>query len=325
MAAFHLVGLDADSDGLHPAGPDPWWREAWYFEFYDPRAQLQFQAYQGVFPNAGTGDLTAAVFHQGRLVHQLMKMDYTVPAEPIEEHLCFGPVRLEMLESFARWRLQYDSSQLQANISFEALHPPFSWAEAKLWMETTPDPSQRSQHFDQFGRYTGTLWAGGRLITIETLGFRDRMWGWGGRKRWRSYVVLWAGFGEDFVANIALQQFAEGPPQLCGYLHRSGARALLRRARIDVEWDPQRWKSIATVHACLDDDLGRRAELTGRPQGILDTSHQWKHRNDHMLFSVGEYQSSGRTGFGVMNWAFPTQTEKPHFLEAQLEREDHRQ
>jgi hypothetical protein len=321
MVAFPLVGLDADGDGLHPAGPDPWWREAWYFEFYDPRAQLQFQAYQGVFPNAGMGDLTTGVFHQGRLLHQLMKMDYTVAAEPIEERLGFGPLRLEMLEPFARWRLQYDTSDLQADIHFEALHQPFSWAEAKLWMETTKDLSQRSQHFDQFGRYTGTLRAAGRAISIDTLGFRDRMWGWGGRKQWRSYVVLWAGFGEDFVANIAVQRFAEGPPQLCGYLHQDGTRALLRRARIEVEWDPQRRKSIAAIHASLEDHLGRRSDLTGRPQGILDTSHQWKHRKDHMLFSVGEYQSRGRTGFGVLNWAFPAEAEKPHLLEAQFEGE----
>ena len=49
MAEFPLVGLAAEDDGLHIATGDPWWREAWYFEFYDPRVNVQFQAYQGVF------------------------------------------------------------------------------------------------------------------------------------------------------------------------------------------------------------------------------------------------------------------------------------
>jgi hypothetical protein len=38
-----------------------------------------------------------------------------------------------------------------------------------------------------------------------------------------------------------------------------------------------------------------------------------------MLFSVGEYHSGGRTGYGVMNWAFATEAEKPHRLEALFE------
>ena len=121
--------LDPRDDGLHTAGSDPWWREGWYFEFYDATAELQFQAYQGVFPNASSGDLNAAVFHQGRRVHQVRKMDFHVPAVPEEERLCFGPMKLEEIEALHQWRLRYDAEEFCADLLFTAIHPPFSWAE----------------------------------------------------------------------------------------------------------------------------------------------------------------------------------------------------
>ncbi len=89
-----LMEMAPESDGLHVAGDDPWWREGWYFEFYDANSQIQFQAYQGVFPNASTGDLNAAFFHQGRPVHQVKKMDFHLLAEHEEERLCFGPLKM---------------------------------------------------------------------------------------------------------------------------------------------------------------------------------------------------------------------------------------
>jgi hypothetical protein len=316
MSKFPLTRIAADADGLHLAGPDLHWREAWYFEFLDPKAGLQFQAYQGVFPNQLQGDVNAAFFHRGRLVHQLAKMDYTLAPEPLEERLNFGPMKLEMLAPFERWRIRYDCSEIAADLYFEALHAPYSWGESSLPMETTSEASQRSQHFDQFGRYTGSVWINGEEIAVDTLGFRDRMWGWGARQHWESYIVLWAGFAEDFVANVSLQRFTDGSLGLVGYIHRDGQRSLLRHARVELEWDEHRWRTLKRVNARLTDQLGRSLSLSGVPGGFSDTSHRWKHRHDHMMFSVGTYQCGERTGHGVINWAFRTERCRPDILES---------
>lgn len=312
---FSLVALDAEADALHLAGADPWWREAWYFEFYDPAARLQWQVYQGVFPNQGRGDLTLAVFHQGRLARQIMKMDYKLPPEPLQERLRFGALKLEMVEPFRRWRLLCDAGELQADLQFEAIHAPYSWAESRLWMESSAQ-EQRSQHFDQVGRYSGAVEIAGRSLQVNALGFRDRMWGWGARRQWRNYVVLWSVFDEDFAANLSIQTFADGTSHLCGYLHQEGRRTLLRKARVSITWHPTRWKTIQSLHAELEDDSGRQLSLEGRPQGVTDTSHHWPHRLDNMLFSVGEYLCGERAGYGVMNWSFLQESDKPVVMEA---------
>jgi len=310
-----LPQLDPACDGLHAAGKDPWWREAWYFEFYDPPAELQFQAYQGVFPNRSRGDLNAAVFHRGKRLHHISKMDFNVAAEPVQERLGFGPMRLEEIEALKRWRLRYDAEGFCADLLFTAVQPPFSWAAANLWMEAGNDPEMGSHHFDQLGRYSGSVWLGEVELKIDALGFRDRMWGWGGRKHWQSYLIMWAAFGEDCIANVALQRFDDGRQTLSGYLHLDGASSLLEKATVALDWHPSRWKSLAGTKARVQDALGRSFEFTGRPQGILDTGHRWPHRNDHMLFSVGEYRHGERLGHGVMNWAFSTPADQLSRLE----------
>ena len=311
--------LDPECDGLHSAGTDPWWREAWYFEFFDPRSELQFQAYQGVFPNASSGDLNAAVFHQGRRIHQLRKMDFHVPPEPPAGRLCFGPMKLAEIEPLECWRIDYDAEEFSANLTFTALHPPFSWAAANLWMEKNSDPELSSHHFDQLGRYTGSCLVGGQELLVDALGFRDRMWGWGGRKHWQSYLIMWAAFSEDCIANVAVQRFDDGRVTLSGYLQLDGKLSLLATAKVAVDWDSRRWKTVAGVQVSVQDMLGRDFEFSGRPQGILDTGHRWPHRNDHMLFSVGEYLHSDLRGHGVMNWAFSTEADQLPLLEARLE------
>ena len=313
-----LPPLDPGSDGLHAAGTDPWWREAWYFEFFDPQTDLQFQAYQGVFPNASSGDMNAAVFHRGSRVHQLRKMDFHVPPEPVEERLSFGPMKLEELEPLHRWRIRYDAEDICADLTFTAVHPPFSWAAAKLWMEINTNAEVGSHHFDQLGRYEGKFWIEGEEVSVNALGFRDRMWGWGGRRHWQSYLIMWAAFNENCVANIALHRFDDGREALCGYLHLDGNLSLLQHVQANIEWHPHRWKAIARVTVGVEDALGRNFEFSGRPLGILDTAHRWPHRNDHMLFSVGEYQHGAFTGHGVMNWAFSTEADQLRRFEVQL-------
>ncbi len=318
MTRFPLIALDSSGDGLHPATPDPMWREAWYFEVYDPASRVQLHAYQGVFPNAGTGDLTAAFFVDDQRIHEIMKMDFTVSPHPIEEWLNFGPMKLEMLEPFERWRIRYDAHDVSADLLFEAVHAPYSWAESRLFMESSSEQELRSQHFDQFGRYSGTVWSGGKANRVNALGFRDRMWGWGARRHWTSYIVMWSGFSEDSVVNVSIQNFADGTQGLCGYIYQDGQRSLARYARVELEWHPHRWRTVRSAAISMEDRLGRKVELSGIPLGVSDTSHQWKHRRDHMMFSVGTYRCGKAVGHGVMNWAFLTEASRPSVLEAHL-------
>ncbi len=314
MARFPLIGIEENADSIHPVGPEEWWREAWYFEFFDPSVGIQFQVYQGVFPNRGVADLTCYVFEGGNVRYRFMKMDYTIPRDIGSERLCFGPLKLDLIEPFHRWRLRYDSSELQGDLLFEALHAPYSWAESRLWMERTRSGEQ-SRHFDQMGQYRGWICLDGEQIEISALGMRDHMWGWGARTQLRSYIILWSPFSPDLVTNAALFTFIDGRQQLYGYVHQGASRTVLQSARLDITWSERRWKSIEIVRALLTDIRGRSVELRGRPLGIIDTSHWWLHRHDHMLFSMAEYECRGLKGYGCLNWSFRTVDDRPDLLQ----------
>ncbi len=231
-------------------------------------------------PNKATGDLNAAVFHRGRRLHQIRKMDFNVAAEPAQERLSSAN-ETRRNRGIPQWRLRYDAEEFCADLLFTAVHPPFSWAAANLWLETSKEPGLGSHHFDQLGRYSGSVWLGERELKIHALGFRDRMWGWGGRKHWQSYLIMWAAFNEDCVADVAIQRFNDGRQTLSGYLHLDGASGLLRNAAVALDWNPSRWKTLARADIRVEDALGRSFEFSGQPQGILDTGHRWPHRNDH--------------------------------------------
>lgn len=314
MRRFPLIGLEEDADAIHRVGPEEWWREAWYFEFFDPSVGIQFQAYQGVFPNKGLADLICYVFEGNTVRYHFMKMDYAIPRDIGRERLCFGPLKLDLIEPFYRWRLRYDSPELQGDLLFEAIHAPYSWAESKLWIEGAR-PGEQSRHFDQVGEYQGWISLNGEQIKISTLGMRDHMWGWGARAQLRSYIILWSLFSPDFVTNVAMLSFMDGRQQLCGYIHQGTNRAILQSARLDITWSERRWKSIETARALLTDARGHSVELRGRPLGIIDTSHWWLHRHDHMLLSMAEYECRGFTGYGCLNWSFRTVEDRPNALQ----------
>jgi len=109
--------------------------------------------------------------------------------------------------------------------------------------------------------------------------------------------------------------FADGRRHLCGYLHREDERALLRSARLVVTWNERRWKSIEHVKAHVVDRRGRSLAFSVRPLGIIDTAHHWPHRFDHLLFSIGEYDSQGAKGYGCLTWSFVTAEERPSVIE----------
>jgi len=148
--------LQPKDDLIHPTGSEPWWREAWYWGFYDRRHNLQFTCYLGVFPNQERADVIAAVYRGNRVLHHHMKFDYHIAADIGEDRLGFGPVLMNPIEPMKRWHVYYTSPEIQVDVDYRAVHPPFSWAESKLWMESEKQ-GPTSNHFDQIGRFTGVV------------------------------------------------------------------------------------------------------------------------------------------------------------------------
>lgn len=302
--------LQAHDDLIHQTGAEPWWREAWYWGFYDRRHDLQFVCYLGVFPNQERADVIGAVFQGNRVLHHHMKMDYHIPADIREDRLSFGPVLMKNVEPMKRWKVYYVSPEIQLDLQFDAVHAPYSWAESKLWMESEKAGAS-SNHFDQIGRFTGEVRLQNATSGIDSLGYRDRMWGWGGRSKWKQYIMLWPLFDESFTVNVYPQGFTDGREQLCGYILRNGNRDLLQSADFTVHW-PESGRVPAGVQVEVVSKAGEKLALGVQPLNIVDTSGHWPHRIGHLLFGTAKYTCGGRTGFGDFAYYYRTEAEKPH-------------
>ena len=306
--------LQPQDDLIHPIGSEPWWREAWYWGFYDQATHLHFLCYQGVFPNQQRADVTVGLYHGPRVVNQLMEMNYHVAPDVGDDRLAFGPVILKILRPMEQWSVYYSAPGVEVDVTFQAVQPAFSWAESKLWMEKSQpaggQAAASSRHYDQVGRFTGEVRYDGKAYRIDTLGFRDHMWGWGGRSKWKQYIMLWPIFGEDLIVNVYPMGFTEGKDQLVGYIHSAGRRDLLQACTFHVDWrDAGR---VARRLFCdIESQSGKKLHLEAEPINLLDTSGAWPHRTDHLLFGMAKYQCEGRTTFGELAYCYAREAERP--------------
>jgi len=301
--------LQPEDDRIHTVGPEPWWREAWYWGFYDRPSDLQFVCYLGVFPNQERADVIVGIYQHQRVLHHHMKMDYHIPQDIGEDRLSFGPVLMKIVEPMKHWEVCYTSPDVQVNVAFRALHEAYSWAESKLWMEAEKRGAS-SNHFDQIGRFRGEVRHAGITTRIDSLGYRDRMWGWGGRSKWKQYVMLWPLFDENFTVNVYPQGFTDGREQLCGYILRNGERDLLKTSRMEIQW-PESGRIATHLTALVESRRGEKLKVEVEPLNMVDTSGWWPHRIGHLLFGTARYQCEDRTAFGDFAYYYQAEALRP--------------
>ena len=103
--------LDASHDRAHPVEGDTAWSESYYFNCYDPDADVGFFTRVGVRPNEGTIDVGLSIWLPGGGIDHVRHV--REQRDMIDGVLDVGPVRYEMLEPMQRWRLTANGSSLE--------------------------------------------------------------------------------------------------------------------------------------------------------------------------------------------------------------------
>jgi hypothetical protein len=297
--------LDARHDLAHPVEGDSAWSESYYFNCYDPDADVGFFTRIGVRPNEGTIDVGLSFWLPGggvRLVRHVREQH-----EMVERVLEVGPVRYELVEPMKRWRLtaSADGQQAAMEVTFDALIPAIGsdgQGSSGTGVSAETRQSVGKGHLEQAGRWSGWIELDGQrhVLGADARGNRDKSWGprrWGGPKMWRWFSI---NVGDD-VHFGGIRIGTDSGDLHRGWVWRDGEAASIREwaVRTEVEDDGVTHK---VTHVQATDKKGRVHELRADllrvdpgPAGI---------RPDTTIVNEGlaRWTYEGRTGYGISEY-----------------------
>jgi len=300
-----VAELTPHDDYIHPTGTEPSWREAYYFDFFDPASRLSAFGYAGVNPNQGVGDVIFALWREDVLLAQFARWDFNIPADIGEERMSFGPLFFRPVAPFKSWEMFYDDGACRLDLTFDAIHPPYSWGQSHAVLADT-----NSHHYEQQGRYRGMARVGGETWQVQGMGARDHAWGWGARAGIRRWVWASAQFSERFAFNTAQITLADGRDILYGYVYRGKTNELVRRSHVRAAYAP---RGSAPSKLELQFQAAGRGVVTAnaRVLNACNISHQEHNKQGFRYFCAAEFHCEGQVGYGQVNYFWRKHADRP--------------
>ncbi len=300
-----MTSLTVKDDLIHPIGAETSWREAFYFDFFDPRTRLSGFGYSGVHPHQEIGDVIFALWKEDVLLAKFTRWDFNIPQDIGEERLDFGPLSFRPLEPFKRWQMFYDDGFCRVNLSFEAIHPAYSWADSERALAET-----NSHHYEQQGQYRGTVRVGGAETRVNAVGVRDHAWGWGARAGIRSWLWASAQFSPQLAFNAFHVSLGDGRDIRYGYVFRGAENIFLRRSRLTAKY-AQDGQAPAAFQLELEDLSGESLQANANVMNAFNISHQERNKQGYHYFCAAEYDCGGLKGYGHANFHWRKKEQRP--------------
>ena len=300
-----MSSLTQQDEFIHPTGEESSWREAYYFDFFDPKTRLSGFGYSGVHPNQEIGDVIFALWKEDVLLARFARWDFNIPRDIGEERMGFGPLLFRPLVPFQTWEVLFDDGYCQLDLSFDAIHPPYSWADSETSLAET-----NSHHYEQHGQYTGTARIRGEEYKVNGVGVRDHAWGWGARAKMQSWLWSSAQFNPRFAFNTFQIAFVDGSNVLYGYLYRGDDNLFLERSRVEIQY-AQRSNTPTAFRAELGTSNGEQISTSANVLNAFNISHQERNKQGFHYFCATEHVCEGQRGYGQSNFFWRKDAYRP--------------
>ena len=268
--------LGPEHDLQHPVEGDSAWSESYYFNAYDPDADVGFYTRAGIRPNEGHIDLGMSVWFPGSEIgHMGGRREQQRMVDTVLE---VAGIRYELIEPMKRWRLSGKGeahvrdlktgtkrrANVEFDVTFNALMPAIgSDGQGKEGSGASAETrkSVGKGHLEQGGKWSGVITCDGKPIPFgaNARGNRDKSWGprrWGGPKMWR-----WFSINIDDATHFGGIRIGTDAGDLHrGWVWRDGEHASIRewRVRTQLEADQVTHK---VCHVVAVDAQGREHEL----------------------------------------------------------------
>ncbi|HEX7166890.1 MAG TPA: hypothetical protein VF230_07905 [Acidimicrobiales bacterium] len=299
--------LDERHDFAHPVEGDTAWSESYYFNCYDPDADVGFFTRIGVRPNEGTIDVGLSVWMPGGGLAAVRHV--REQREMVERRLEVGPVAYELVEPMKRWRLTADADsaagRVAMDVTFDALMPAIGAdGQGREGAGASAETRQAvgKGHLEQAGRWSGWIETNGQrsVLGAEARGNRDKSWGprrWGGPKMWRWFSV---NIGDDtHFGGIRIGTDAGDLHR--GWVWKDGEHASIREWKVTSEVEDDGVTHKAT-HVLATDKLGRTHELHADVLRVEPGRAGVRPNTTIVNEGLARWEYEGQGGYGISEY-----------------------
>ena len=299
--------LEARHDLAHTVEGDSAWSESYYFNAYDPGTDCGFFTRIGIRPNEATIDAGLSVWLPGRgLAHLRWVREQR---EMIDRDLAVGPIRYQMLEPLARWRLtaagESSAGPIAMDVVFDALTPAIGTdGQGRPGQGSSAETGQvvGKGHLEQAGRWSGWIETGGARLALgpESRGNRDKSWGprrWGGPKMWR-----WFSINIDDGTHFGGIRIGTGAGDLHrGWVWRKGQHTSIAEWQVRSELAPD-GVTHTVSHVTASDKGGDKHELRADVFRVEPGSAGIRPNSTVVNEGLARWTYEGRTGYGISEY-----------------------
>ncbi|WP_374413726.1 hypothetical protein [Novosphingobium colocasiae] len=290
------MAIDPVHDGRHTLPDLPLMRESIPYCVVIPEHEIALFTYTYVDKD---GDAGAAVGVWGRgldgppIFERLPNRK--VPADMGFDNWQIDGFTMKQDLAFNRAEIAWKNEQAEIAFTYEAFHPPYSYATHK---DGCPAYAANDR-IEQSGRCVGTLKIGDRVIEFDTPGHRDHSWG---RRDWDAlHYYRWLQCQVGTSHSVHFWEFyALGKRAVRGYVYKDGKMAEITELAVDWQGDN---KLDQTAFQCdVVDELGRRTRVEAEVFGVFPLPAA---ENFVLNEGAAHIRIDGQMGSGWMEMGWP--------------------
>ncbi len=298
----HLIS-QSRGGGIHE---DRNWRESYYFNMTDPKKRISIITTIGQLPNKKRSVGFILIIKDDRPI--VLKPLISLK-KPLFSGYEFRIGDMGYSVEGTDWRLKFNDKKIGMDLKFSPVNRiyPYRKDDEEEWIFERIG----TQHYEQFGMYSGSLVLNGKEMRIgPCLGHRDHSWG---IRDWASidrYSLHCCAFSKDLAFNI-WDGSISGKPFFKGFVFDGEENVDVIDQKIMVEYQTD-GREPKGSHIVFRDSKNRRFEVNCEstisipfpPSGSL------------VYEGIGKMTINNSVGFGLQEylWHYPNKLKKLPFL-----------
>jgi hypothetical protein len=269
------------------------WRESYYFNMTDPRSGYSLISTIGILPNRKLITGFFLIIKNKRIIKlkPLIKRK-----KPVFNDYLFEVNGLEYIIEGPYWIIKYCSKELKFEIRFEPINRIYPYITSK---SDSILNSVGSQHYEQFGEYSGEFVFGNDRVKIgPCLGHRDHSWGIRDWSVMDKYRLFCCAFSKEFGFNL-WEGWINNKKFLKGYVFDGSNNTKIVKSNVRTRFESN-CKKPKDVNLFFLDELGRKYDIKSSTQFSIPVPP----RNSILFENLAKMKYKNHRGNGLSEYLF---------------------